>query len=82
MLDVTAHGRVNQPQEKPVDEGEHDEDMSPPTPTSEPDDPHEKEDMSLHVFSSPQVGQQWPSSPSEENTISSKISPQSLHLNS
>ena len=58
MLDITAHGRENQPQEKPEEEGEHDEDRSPPTPTSEPDGPHEKEDMSLHVSSLPQEGQQ------------------------
>jgi hypothetical protein len=44
------------------------------------DDPHEKEDMTLHVFPSPQEGQQNPSPQSDEKTNSSKTHPHSLHL--
>ncbi len=76
----TAHGRLNQPQEKPPEDVEQD-DVCPPLPCrDESDDPQQNEDMSLHVSSFPQPGQQYVSTPSQENTNCSKTFPHWLHL--
>jgi hypothetical protein len=76
----TAHGRLNQLQEKPP-EGVEQDDVCPPLPfRDESDDPQQNEDMSLHVLSSPQLGQQYVSTPSQENTNCSKTLPHWLHL--
>jgi len=76
-----AHGCLNQPaQENPL-EGEAQPDENPPLkPLS--DEPHEKEDICLHVSFSPQEGQTGFISPSEGKTSCSNTFSHLLHLNS
>ena len=76
-----AHGWLNQPaQENPL-EGEAQPDENPPLkPLS--DEPHEKEDICLHVSFSPQEGQGGFISPSEGKTSCSNTFSHLLHLNS
>jgi hypothetical protein len=76
-----AHGCLNQPaQENPL-EGEAQPDENPLlNPLS--DEPHEKEDICLHVSFSPQEGQTGFMSPSEGKTSCSNTFSHLLHLNS
>jgi hypothetical protein len=76
-----AHGWLNQPaQENPL-EGEAQPDENPLLkPLS--DEPHEKEDICLHVSFSPQEGQTGFISPSEGKTSCSNTFSHLLHLNS
>jgi len=76
-----AHGCLNQPAQENRLEGEAQPDENPLlNPLS--DEPHEKEDMSLHVSFSPQEGQTGFLSPSEGKTSCSNTFSHLLHLNS
>jgi hypothetical protein len=78
---ATAHGCLNQPaQENPL-EGEAQPDENPLLETLS-DEPHEKEDICLHVSFSPQQGQTGFISPSEGKTSCSNTFSHLLHLNS
>ena len=77
----TAHGYEDWAQEKPPEDGEHDDD-SPLLRSPALVELHEKEDISLEVSPPPQEGQLNSPSLSEGNTSCSKILPHLLHLNS
>jgi len=78
----TAHGCEDLAQENPPGDGEQADDSPLSKFLVELVDPHENEDISLHVSPSPQQGQIDLSSPLEEKTNCSKIFPHLLHLNS
>jgi hypothetical protein len=75
---AAAHGRAPQDQEKPPWE-EHEWALGP---EPEPEEPHEKEDRSLHVSAESQEGHTRLSCGSEGNTSSSKVFPHLLQRNS
>jgi hypothetical protein len=82
FVDRTAHGCEDQAQVNPPGDGEQADDTALLNPLPELLAPHENEDISLLVSPSPQEGQIYLSSPSEEKTNCSKIFPHLLHLNS
>jgi len=68
--------------EKPPGDGEQADEATLLMLSPERLEPHEKEDISLHVSSLPQDGHTHSSSSSEVKTSSSKVFPHLLHLNS
>jgi hypothetical protein len=76
-ISQAAHGCTQWPQENPP-RGTQELELALAIPP-EPEEPQEKEDMSLHVSFSPQIGHTAISSGSEASMSCSKVLPHFLH---